>query len=221
MDYKFTIKDKTVTIDFEDLDKISGYSWTLKPDHNTFYVQANKKVDGKWIKITLHRLLMDFPKGLQVDHVDRDGLNNTKRNLRVCTNLENARNKKYSTGDIPNIKKTKNGKYLVRVAVNGKRISVGTFDTLEKAITARDTYINTHHKEFGVLLSDKIVNEEEIRKMKLSSDLKNEGFSGHRGIDFRHNKWRVRKQVNGKRITIGFYYSLDEAILAYKNYIGL
>lgn len=76
-----------VLIDEEDIEKVESYKWYINVPQNarTLYV-ANDKL-GK-----LHRYLMKAPKNLVVDHINRNGLDNRKENLRLTTASMNSRN---------------------------------------------------------------------------------------------------------------------------------
>lgn len=83
-------------IDSEDLVKVKDFKWVAfvrDAKKNKIYARAHIKGSGRNGKqISLHRLIMDAPKGMVVDHIDGDTLNNKKGNLRVCLQAENARN---------------------------------------------------------------------------------------------------------------------------------
>lgn len=83
-----------VYFDDEDIDLLyDNYTWHLRRGRNdTFYVCGRRISDKKSVK--MHRIIMNCPDGYVVDHIDGDGLNNRKRNLRVCTIAENNYNKK-------------------------------------------------------------------------------------------------------------------------------
>ncbi len=91
---------KVVLLDEEDYNKIiaSNFKLHLKYDKtvNNFYVQfhypdATKKDNRS--TIGLHRWVMGSPKGLQIDHINRNPLDNRKSNLRVVTCQQNSQNK--------------------------------------------------------------------------------------------------------------------------------
>ena len=73
-------------IDLEDVEKIIDIKWRLHEG----YCQGIDKMGGRY---KLHRLLMDCPEDKIIDHVDRNPLNNRKENLRVCTQVDNVKNK--------------------------------------------------------------------------------------------------------------------------------
>lgn len=126
----------TILIDKEDLEKVSTYKWHVEKSRKTInYAQTS--LPGKTLR--LHRLIMQ--SDLQIDHINHNGLDNRKCNLRTCTNAENNRNKKTNfnpksgyTGIRYN---EKCNSYYVRIMVNKKKISLGHYKSLEDALAAR------------------------------------------------------------------------------------
>lgn len=85
-------------IDGVDLDIVSSFqgTWYASPNRGeSFYVMGNTPLSGgKSKKILLHRLVMNAPQGLLVDHINHDTLDNRKSsNLRIVTIAENNQNK--------------------------------------------------------------------------------------------------------------------------------
>lgn len=78
-------------IDKEDEALVLQYGWRLQRSSSGQLVAVVARI-GKLL--ALHKLLMNTPKGLVVDHKDGDVLNNTRANLRICTHAENMRNSK-------------------------------------------------------------------------------------------------------------------------------
>jgi len=62
--------------------------------HNIFYAVRGLWINDKKTNILMHREIMNAEKGQMIDHIDGSGINNTKKNLRFCTYLQNARNRK-------------------------------------------------------------------------------------------------------------------------------
>lgn len=91
--------------------------------------------NGQGIK--MHRFIMNAPDGVEVDHVDGNGLNNERGNLRISTRLEGAKNRKVnrtSRSGYRGVHRRKDGRFRVHVASNGKRGWHGTFNTLKEAV---------------------------------------------------------------------------------------
>jgi len=116
------IKNKTLgeldcIIDIEDIDKVKNYFWSLRVDKRhtncTFYVESHPK--GK--RIHLHRIIMSCPENMIVDHIDGNGLNNRKNNLKICTQNENVKNN-HIAKNIFYVKR--DDIYMVSFSVNGK-----------------------------------------------------------------------------------------------------
>jgi hypothetical protein len=113
-----------------------------------WFIQINKKA------FYCHRLIWiwnygDIPEGYEIDHIDGDGLNNSLDNLRLANRSQNLQNRifngKYSRGVYSN----KNG-YSVQIGINGKKLYVGYYKTLEEAIEARKEAEKKHHPSFGI-----------------------------------------------------------------------
>jgi AP2 domain./HNH endonuclease. len=138
-----TRKDGTVLeteIELEDLPKLGNVT-SLYADkkRNTYYVRCNlRSVDGKQDKIYLHQLLMDAPKGTEVDHIDGNGLNNKRSNLRIVTNSENQYNRRhksrYPKSGVPGVYWfPQTSKWKAQVILNGKNVHLGYFDNVREA----------------------------------------------------------------------------------------
>lgn len=130
----------TIIIDKEDFDCVKNYQWHIENSRrNLQYGQAstNGLLPTKTIRI--HKIII--PNAIQVDHINHNGLDNRKSNLRACNNRENNCNKSFQrnpksgyTGIRYN---EKVGSYYVRIMVHKKEISLGHYKTLEDAIEAR------------------------------------------------------------------------------------
>lgn len=130
----------TTEIDLVDLPKVRSVSSiyaTLK--RNTVYAVCNIGTsNGKTVKEFLHRLIMDAPKGAEVDHIDGNGLNNKRSNLRIVTNSENQYNRrhkrKYPKSGVPGVYWfPPTSKWKAQVILNGKDVHLGYFDNVREA----------------------------------------------------------------------------------------
>jgi hypothetical protein len=118
---------KIVSFDDSDTELVlSQNTWIVhKRSDGKFYAYTQKKKDGYRQKIYMHRLIMGFPIGYDIDHKDGNGLNNTKLNLRVSTRSKNLANTGLRRGNTTGFKgvhlNKSTGKYFVRLAVGGQR----------------------------------------------------------------------------------------------------
>ena len=100
-----------VLLDDEDYDRIIKENIILHPKYdgtiNGFYIQFHikdlTKKDGR-TTIGLHRWILNCKKGLQVDHINHNTLDNRRCNLKICTQLENANNKGFYKNNKSGIK---------------------------------------------------------------------------------------------------------------------
>ena len=135
-------KGLATTIDDSDAERVSGHVWRA---HRATTARENwyayTKINGK--KVYLHRFLTDAPKGLDVDHIDGDGLNNRRENMRVCTRSQNNQNsiqfaKINGYRGVCYHADRKKMQFSACVWIKRKRIRLGYFATEELAASARD-----------------------------------------------------------------------------------
>ena len=114
---KDELSDKVVIVDDEDYDKVveevTRYNndGSLRKGTGKWYYWTNKKYGGKQEYATtgcrsksIHRLVMDAPKGMVIDHINGNGLDNRKENLRICTHSENAMNQRLKSHSVSGYK---------------------------------------------------------------------------------------------------------------------
>lgn len=75
-------------IDNEDIEKVKNHKWGIANGANTTYVRTHINLKT----VSLHKFITNCPKGYEVDHINHDGLDNRKSNLRICTRKENIDN---------------------------------------------------------------------------------------------------------------------------------
>lgn len=131
--------------DFEDLSRFRWNALVVKTK-NTSKVYAVRN-EGR-SKVYMHRYLMGAPKGLDVDHVDGNGLNNQRGNIRIATRTQNRQNTNARTGatgfigvckaDTIKYPRFADKPYKAFVYVGGRQTHVGYFPTAEEAAFERD-----------------------------------------------------------------------------------
>ena len=144
---EITAKNGTVFLaDAEDAEKLQRYSWCVS---KSGYAVA--RIDGRVVR--MHRFIMgiDSPD-IIIDHKNNNKCDNRKSNLRICSSADNARNKSVSKGCKSGhlgIRKTKEGKFNVRITKDRKEIHVGNYISIEEAVRAREQAENKYHGEFA------------------------------------------------------------------------
>lgn len=140
-----------VYVDREDYEYLSQFQWYLfKSEKWTYAVRSQGDKT-----IFMHREIMGIidPK-VYVDHRDRNGLNNRKKNLRVGDNRQNQYNvvkKKNSTQKYKCIRETENHKFEVRMRLPDKTRFCKRCDTEEEAVGLYNELALKYHGEFAVL----------------------------------------------------------------------
>ena len=84
---------KSALVDDEDYEELNKYKWCAYKDGNTYYAIKTFKVVEGYKVIKMHKIIANTPKGMYTDHIDGNGLNNQKSNLRIVTNRQNQQNR--------------------------------------------------------------------------------------------------------------------------------
>jgi hypothetical protein len=148
-------KGKIALIDDQDADLVMPFKWYSSLTKNTTYaIRGSSRVGGKQITILMHRVILDAPPGMFVDHRDGDGLNNCRDNLRLCTRSQNEMNKRIQ-GGTSRFKGVcwhgKREKWEARIGVNRKRTHLGYFTDETEAAMAYDVAARELFDEFARL----------------------------------------------------------------------
>ena len=140
-----TNKHIIALIDLDDIDKVKNYKWRMLKNG---YVST--AIDGKIIY--LHRLIMDCPEDMNIDHINHNTLNNRKYNLRICTVQENNRNHrlhKTNTSGINGVSWNKtNNCWSIFISVDNKTVYLGSSNNINEAEKLRKEADNKIFKEF-------------------------------------------------------------------------
>ena len=143
---------KFTFVDDEDFDFLSKNNWCAEErQKDKFY--ASRSIDNKNERrhIYMHRLLMQIPNDKQIDHIDGDGLNNQKNNLRIASIAENQRNRivlaKNNTSGYKGVSWIKRAKkWGARIRIDRKLKHLGYFNHKKEAASA---YNNAAVRLFG------------------------------------------------------------------------
>jgi len=140
-------------VDPEDYEWLSIYNWHLLTGPTNRYAV---RVDRKRLFVHMHREIMKPPKGMVVDHINRDGLDNRRANLRIATRQQNRCNSgprlrrgtsKYKGVSWDKVRR----KWRAYLSSNGKGIHLGRFDNEFEAAKVRDAAAKKYHGQFAWL----------------------------------------------------------------------
>jgi len=152
------VHNKAVAIiDDEDFELVSPYRWYLMgTSPNSDYVIGRRRKHQE--QILMHRLIMNAPDHLEVDHIDHNGLNNRRSNLRLVTRRQNrihSRKPAGCTSQYKGVVKLIRRSGLIRWQVQGrigrKNMHLGLFESEIEAAHAYDAWASERFGDLAVL----------------------------------------------------------------------
>jgi hypothetical protein len=139
-------------VDDDDFDCLNQFKWSVYKSSNSFYTIRAIRIDGRRITQSMHCAIMN---GKGIDHIDHNGLNNQKSNLRFCTqgqNMMNTRKRENCSSIYKGVSFYKSyGRWKANTAINGKDIFLGYFDTEIEAAMAYNKKAIEIYGEFANL----------------------------------------------------------------------
>jgi hypothetical protein len=150
--YVVLTKNRVAVIDAEDIALVAGYNWCARQKTRTVYAVRTDYSGEKQSTVALHSHILPPRDGYVVDHIDGDGLNNRRSNLRYATVAENRRNSraaKRNKSGFKGVRASPTGRWWAAITWDGKRQHLGTFDTAEEAAEAYRDAAKRLHGEFA------------------------------------------------------------------------
>ncbi len=200
-------------VDDADFDWLNQWRWHF--NRTTGYASRR---DRKGMRtILMHRLIIGAPTGSQTDHVDGDGLNNQRHNLRICTASQNQQNRKPQAGSRSQYKGVSfyDDVYVVRIYVNEENLYLGRFTDERLAAQVYDFAATKYYGEFAALNfpDEPLLPEATYYRVAL----KKPTISKYRGVSWAKDKqrWIAYIQSNYKFIHLGYF---DDEISAARTY---
>jgi hypothetical protein len=149
-------RGKFAIVDPEDYEHLSQYKWCAVKSKKTYYASRTfkDKASGKRRKMSMHQIIFKVSKGMVCDHINRNGLDNRKANLRSATYAQNRWNQKASWG------KSKyrgvswdshSKKWRVIIKCHGVKKELGMFTNELEAAKVYDEAAKKYYGEFACL----------------------------------------------------------------------
>lgn len=144
---------KEAVIDARDLPLVGSVKWCAKRGQRSFYATRSgpRGADGRQPFIQLHRVIMAASPGQNVDHINLNGLDCRRANLRFATMAENSRNRPKQNNNTTGFKGVTlfKGRFQAHIKYERKKIHLGCFATAEEAHAAYADAAARLHGQFA------------------------------------------------------------------------
>lgn len=148
-------------IDDEDYGELSRWRWFAMISGRTWYAVRTDRTGEKQATIRMHNQIIGKPESpYEIDHVNGNGLDNRRSNLRVVTHRENSSNRthvnKNSSSGITGVRQM-HSRWQAYYYCDGEQVVIGSFDTPELAAQARESAIGRLGRMFVAIRKAPIV----------------------------------------------------------------
>ena len=215
-----------VLIDDEDYENIVSHSWFVYPSRRNFYAARQIKLNGKKVKVQMHReiLGLTFGDGKIVDHINRNGLDNRKSNLRIASHSLNRYNSSMRIDNVSGYRGVfwhkKSKRWRATICIEYNQIYLGQYIDKTAAAEAYDQAAIKFYGDKAVLnfperLNEYLLLDGKIIRQKRIIQINN--TSGYRGVSW-YNKikrWVARIKISGKFMSLGCYKTAEQAAIAF------
>lgn len=216
----YTKKGEEIFVDDEDYDFLNNYIW--HKDKYGYALTAIEDDNGKkYKKCSMHRMIFKLnDSNIMVDHINGITYDNTKTNLRICSNSENVKNRRKTHGKTTSIFKgvsfNKSKKlWVAYIENNSEHIDIGCFTNEIACANAYNHYAKKLHSEFARINQVPYMDIEEWETYMKKKPM----TSVYKGIHYEtsRNKWiaKIKNQSSGKVEFLGRFNTEEEARLSY------
>lgn len=151
-----------VVVDTRDYQLVAPYRWHMSRGRIRYAVTSVKVPGGSQVAYAMHRLILGMDSGDRrfVDHIDGDGLNNCRENLRFADRSKNMQNRRKKTRTssrykgvafVPPGPQTPSGRWRAYIQVNGRLRHLGRYATEREAALAYNAAAAEHFGPFACL----------------------------------------------------------------------
>jgi hypothetical protein len=146
-------------VDDEDYERLNKYKWFVAKIERRFYAHRKRKstdVGCGRCNVKMHRQILEVPAGKFIDHINHNGLDNRRANLRIVTKEQNSWNQRKKLGNCSSQYKgvsrlKRNGRWLAKIIYKRKNICIGYFDDEVLAAKAYDAKARELFGEYAAL----------------------------------------------------------------------
>lgn len=229
MKYIQLTQNKYAIVDDEDFERLNQFQWSC---HHGYAVRdSGRLADGSHYDLFMHRVIMNTPDDLFVDHISGNKLDNRKENLRNCTARNNNQNKRPQKNKQIKYKGVSacdhsSKKFRARITIKGKETFIGFFNS---EIDAAKAYNEAAIKEFGEFAWVNPVDEEDdfsevknfesdfVNVIPSNRALMTTNTSGYLGVTYCKRKQHFIAQIakDKKHYYLGQYKSAIDAAKAF------
>jgi hypothetical protein len=143
---------KVALVDDEDYEYLNQWKWCAIKGRKTYYAVRRAYINSKYKFYYMHRIIMNTPNKLQTDHIDGNGLNCQKFNMRNCTHAQNQMNRRSGgSSKYLGVFLHRKNYFTAIISINKKAVYLGHSKDEKKAALMYNEAAIKYHGEFARL----------------------------------------------------------------------